>query len=142
MQAGEASDVLRIHGELLKLGFDIGETSVGNYMVRRRTPSSQSWRPFLENHLNLVRLPDPRRAGDIRRDERHCAHGRREESFVSHGFLFTTLVHSFTIDRRASNEDMAMGVCRGFSDWRCGWPRESGGLAQPLGRWRICRRTL
>src|SRR5215471_7628608 len=26
----------RIHGELLKLGIDIGETSVGKYMVRRR----------------------------------------------------------------------------------------------------------
>jgi hypothetical protein len=26
----------RIHGELLKLGIDIGETSVGKYIVRRR----------------------------------------------------------------------------------------------------------
>jgi len=41
----------RIHGELLKLGIDIGETSVGKYMVRRRNPPSQSWRTFLENHL-------------------------------------------------------------------------------------------
>ena len=41
----------RIHGELLKLGIDIGETSVGKYMVRRRNPPSQTWRTFLENHL-------------------------------------------------------------------------------------------
>jgi transposase InsO family protein len=41
----------RIHGELLKLGIDIGETSVSKYMVRHRNPPSQSWRTFLENHL-------------------------------------------------------------------------------------------
>jgi len=38
----------RIHGELLKLGIDIGETSVGKYMVRHRKPPSQTWRTFLE----------------------------------------------------------------------------------------------
>jgi putative transposase len=44
-----------IHGELLKLGIDMGETSVPKYMVRRRKPPSQSWRTFLENHVkNLV----------------------------------------------------------------------------------------
>jgi transposase InsO family protein len=41
----------RIHGELLKLGIDIGETSVSKYMVRRRNPPSQTWRTFLENHI-------------------------------------------------------------------------------------------
>jgi hypothetical protein len=40
----------RIRGELLKLGIDIGETSVGKYIVRRRKPPSQDWRTFLENH--------------------------------------------------------------------------------------------
>src|ERR1700756_4402654 len=30
----------RIHGELLKLGVDIGQTSVAKYMVRRRDPPS------------------------------------------------------------------------------------------------------
>jgi transposase InsO family protein len=45
----------RIHGELLKLGIDIGETSVGKYMARGRKPPSQTWRTFLENHLkNMV----------------------------------------------------------------------------------------
>ena len=37
----------RIHGELLKLGVDIGQTSVAKYMVRRRDPLSQGWRTFL-----------------------------------------------------------------------------------------------
>jgi transposase InsO family protein len=40
----------RIHGELLKLGFDIGESSVSKYMVRGRKPPSQTWRTFLDNH--------------------------------------------------------------------------------------------
>src|SRR5260370_274165 len=45
----------RIHGELLKLGIDIGETSVGKYIVRSRKPPSQNWRTFLENHVkNMV----------------------------------------------------------------------------------------
>ena len=34
----------RIHGELLKLGIDVGETSVGKYMVRRRRPGGRFWR--------------------------------------------------------------------------------------------------
>ena len=44
----------RIHGELLKLGIDIGETSVAKYMVRGRKPPSQTWRTFLENHLKTM----------------------------------------------------------------------------------------
>jgi len=44
----------RIHGELLKLGIDIGETSVGKYIVRRRKPPSQTWRTFLENHVKTM----------------------------------------------------------------------------------------
>jgi len=39
----------RVHGELLKLGIDVGETSVSKYMVRCRRPPSQTWRTFLEN---------------------------------------------------------------------------------------------
>src|SRR5262249_51793160 len=44
----------RIHGELLKLGIDIGETSVGKYLVRRRHPPSQTWKSFLENHVKTM----------------------------------------------------------------------------------------
>jgi len=44
----------RIHGELLKLGIEVGETSVGKYMVRRRKPPSQTWRTFLENHVKTM----------------------------------------------------------------------------------------
>ena len=44
----------RIHGELLKLGFHIGESSVSKYMVRSRRPPSQTWRTFLENHVQQL----------------------------------------------------------------------------------------
>jgi hypothetical protein len=44
----------RSHGELLKLGIDIGETTVGKYMARGRKPPSQTWRTFLENHLKTM----------------------------------------------------------------------------------------
>ena len=44
----------RIHGELLKLGIDVGETSVGKYMLRRRKPPSQTWRTFLDNHIKTM----------------------------------------------------------------------------------------
>lgn len=40
----------RIHGELLKLGFEVTEATVSRYMPRRRKPPSQSWRAFLRNH--------------------------------------------------------------------------------------------
>ena len=44
----------RMHGELLKLGSDVGETSVGKYLVRKRKPPSQTWRTFLENHVKTM----------------------------------------------------------------------------------------
>ena len=44
----------RIHGELLKLGIDIGESSVSKYMVHGRKPPSQTWRTFLENHAQQL----------------------------------------------------------------------------------------
>jgi transposase InsO family protein len=43
-----------IHGELLKLGVNIGESSVSKYMVRSSKPPSQTWRTFLENHAQQL----------------------------------------------------------------------------------------
>jgi hypothetical protein len=40
----------RIHGELLKLGIEVSETTVAKYMSRRCGPPSQTWRIFLQNH--------------------------------------------------------------------------------------------
>jgi hypothetical protein len=44
----------RIHGELLKLGIDVGQTCVAKYMARRRRPPSQGWRTFLLNHADGI----------------------------------------------------------------------------------------
>ncbi len=40
----------RIHGELLKLGICVSETTVSKYMIKHRGPPSQNWRTFLQNH--------------------------------------------------------------------------------------------
>jgi hypothetical protein len=53
----------RIHGELLKLGFAVAQSSVAKYMVKRRGPPSQGWRTLLHNHapdiaaMDLVAVP-------------------------------------------------------------------------------------
>ena len=41
-------------GELLKLGIEIGQTSVAKYMARRRGPPSQGWKTFLRNHADGI----------------------------------------------------------------------------------------
>src|SRR6202165_982020 len=48
----------RIHGELLKLGIEVGQTSVAKYMVKRRGPPSQGWRTFLRNHADGIAAMD------------------------------------------------------------------------------------
>ena len=48
----------RIHGELLKLGFELAESTVSKYMIRRRRPPSQSWRTFLRNHAEAIAAID------------------------------------------------------------------------------------
>jgi putative transposase len=41
----------RIHGELLKLGYDLSEATVARYMIKRRGRPTQNWKTFLVNHL-------------------------------------------------------------------------------------------
>ena len=48
----------RIHGELLKLGIEIAQSTVAKYMVRRRGPPSQGWATFLRNHATQVAAID------------------------------------------------------------------------------------
>jgi transposase InsO family protein len=48
----------RIHGELLKLGIEIGQTSVAKYMARHRKPPSQGWKTFLRNHADGIASMD------------------------------------------------------------------------------------
>lgn len=48
----------RIHGELLKLGFEVAQSSVAKYMVKQRRPPSQRWRTFLRNHAQDIAAMD------------------------------------------------------------------------------------
>jgi hypothetical protein len=48
----------RIQGELLKLGFEVAQSSVAKYMVKQPRPSSQRWRTFLRNHAQDIAAMD------------------------------------------------------------------------------------
>jgi len=44
----------RIHGELLKVGIEVAQSTVATYMVKGRRPPSQSWKTFLRNHADGI----------------------------------------------------------------------------------------
>src|SRR5258707_15374080 len=48
----------RIHGELLKLGFSVAQSTVAKYMVKRRGPPRQGWKTFLRNHAPDIAAMD------------------------------------------------------------------------------------
>jgi len=48
----------RIHGELLKLGFEVAQSSVAKYMVKRLGPPSPGWRTFVRNHAPDIAAMD------------------------------------------------------------------------------------
>src|SRR5665647_378439 len=48
----------RIHGELLKLGFDVAQSSVAKYLVKQHRPPSQGWCTFLRNHAPDIAAMD------------------------------------------------------------------------------------
>jgi transposase InsO family protein len=48
----------RIHGELLRLGFAVAQSTVSKYMVRGGAPRSQGWKTFLCNHAQAIAAVD------------------------------------------------------------------------------------
>jgi transposase InsO family protein len=48
----------RIHGELLKLGISVSQSTVATYMRRHPHPPSQTWRTFLTNHASQIMAAD------------------------------------------------------------------------------------
>ena len=48
----------RIHGELRKLGFEVAQSSVAKYMVKRYGPPSPGWSSFLRNHAPDIAAMD------------------------------------------------------------------------------------
>jgi hypothetical protein len=61
----------RIHGELLKLGMDVGQTTVAKYMARKRRPPSQGWKTFLHNHADAIAAIE-RRSGVTCAEQAAC----------------------------------------------------------------------
>src|ERR1700676_758093 len=51
---GSAADPWRV----LKLGIEIGQTSVAKNMARRPRPPSQGWKTFLHNHADGIAAMD------------------------------------------------------------------------------------
>jgi transposase InsO family protein len=49
---------VRIHGELLMLGFEVAQSTVSKYMVRHRNPPSQTWKTFLRNQAEAISAID------------------------------------------------------------------------------------
>jgi hypothetical protein len=48
----------RLHGELLKLGISLSQSTVAKYMRRHPRPPSQTWRTFLTNHASQTVAAD------------------------------------------------------------------------------------
>ena len=48
----------RIHGELLKLGIEIAQSTVAKYMIRRSRRPGQGWKTFLRNHAGGIAAAD------------------------------------------------------------------------------------
>jgi len=48
----------RIHGELLKLGFQLAQSTVSRYMIPRKGRPTQSWKTFLRNHRDAIAAID------------------------------------------------------------------------------------
>jgi transposase InsO family protein len=44
----------KIHGELLKLGIEVAQSTVSNYMVPRRDRPLQTWKTFIRNHAEGI----------------------------------------------------------------------------------------
>ncbi len=69
-------------GELLKLGFEIAQSTVSKYMVRKRRPPSQSWKTFLRNHADAIAAIDLFMVPTVTFDPLYAilvvGHGRRQ----------------------------------------------------------------
>jgi hypothetical protein len=70
----------RIHGELLKLGIEVAQSTVAKYMARSGRGRPQTWKTFLQNHsagIGAMVSLDPSDPHDrSSRDARALASGR------------------------------------------------------------------
>jgi len=99
-----------IHGELLKLGIDIGQTTVAKYMAKRRQPPSQGWKTFIRNHADAVASID---------------------LFIVPTISFR-LLHGFLVLRHSRREILRLGVtAHPSAEWIARQLTEACGWSQP-----------
>ena len=122
----------RIHGELLKLGFEVAQSTVARYMCRYPRPPSQGWRTFLSNHVDGIAAIDLFVLPTIAFQILYCLvivrHGRR--LWVSFGV--TTNPTAEWISRQSTRRDISFGIeiprmvqssCSGSVQWAFGTTR-------------------
>ena len=109
-----------IHGELLKLGIEIGQTSVAKYMARRRGPPSQGWQTFLHNHADGIAAMD-----SIRRADNLVSPALRPPDCGTRSTAdFVVWRHSapdLRMDRKSEHGSLRLGTSSPISDPRSGW---------------------
>ncbi len=70
----------RVHGELLKLGIDIAQSTVAKYMPRRRGPPSPSWRAALQARADVPPRRTVPAAARSRRPSELASHAKTSDS--------------------------------------------------------------
>ena len=72
----------KIHGELLKLGIEVAQSTVSIYMVPRRVRPLQTWKTFVRNHVEGIASIDLFVVPTITFQQLHAflvlGHGRRQ----------------------------------------------------------------
>jgi hypothetical protein len=116
----------RVHGELLKLGIDIGQTSVAKYMARRRGPPSQGWKTFIRNHADGIAAMDlfvvPTISFRLLYGLLIMGHGPAADSMV-----WRHIASDRGMDRKSAHGSMRLGSSSPLSD-----PRSGSGLWRGL----------
>ena len=140
-----------IHGELLKLGFEVAQSSVAKYMVKRRGPPSQGWRTFLRNHAPDIAAMDlfvvPTIGFDLLYAFVIVRLGRRDLVWINvttnptAEWIARQLTEAFPwTRRRATSSAIGIGSMAPLSHAECAlWAFGTSPSHQPrLGRW-LCR---
>src|SRR5258705_2197063 len=116
----------RIHGELLKLGIEVGQTSVAKYMVKRREPPSQGWKTFVRNHADGIAAMDLFVVPTIsfRLALRIIDHGAWP---AADSMVWRHIASNRGMDRKSDHGSMRLGTSSPLSD-----PRPGSGLWRGL----------
>jgi hypothetical protein len=105
----------RIHGELLKLGIDVGQTTVAKYMMKTRRPPSQGWKTFLVNHADGIASMDlfvvPTISFRLLYGFLILLDARRELLCSDHRMDYAAIYRSIRLARRSALRDAGSGPC-------------------------------